>query len=88
MATRVGGNPEAVVDNETGLLVPAHDPAALGEAVRSLALDRARARAMGLAGQARVWRHYSLERCVHDYDRLFSAIVAGSPLPADLLAAG
>ena len=36
IATRVGGNPEVVVDGESGLLISAEEPGALGEALASL----------------------------------------------------
>jgi len=59
VATRVGGIPEAVVDDVTGLLVPPGDSAALGEACRKLLGDQARRRRMGAAGQARMRAEFS-----------------------------
>lgn len=44
---------EQVVDGETGLLVPARDPAALAVALHRLASDDAQRARMGAAGQAR-----------------------------------
>ncbi len=52
IGTRVGGVPETIRENETGLLVPAHDPEALAQAIIALAGDPARRRAMGAAGRA------------------------------------
>lgn len=85
IATRVGGNPDAVIDGETGILVPPHDPLALGEAIVHLAADRDLARRMGDAARDRVAHRFSLERCVADYDRLFRAVIERRSLPADLV---
>lgn len=41
VATDVGGTREAVINEETGLLVPAHDTAALAAAMRRMVEDRA-----------------------------------------------
>jgi len=41
VATAVGGVPEVVHDGENGLLVPPHDAAALGDALRSVLVDDA-----------------------------------------------
>jgi len=56
VATAVGGMREVVIDGETGLQVPAGDPAALAEAIGALLDDPARmhalgARALELAGR-------------------------------------
>jgi glycosyltransferase involved in cell wall biosynthesis len=62
VATRVGGNSEAVEDGKTGLLVPPADAPALAEAMARLLGDRAAARAMGEAGRLRVEARYDIER--------------------------
>lgn len=53
VAHRVGGVAEAVVDNETGLLIAPHQPAALTEAFRTLIADPALCARLGKAG--RTW---------------------------------
>jgi glycosyltransferase involved in cell wall biosynthesis len=66
VATRVGGNPEVVIDRETGLLVP---PVAgsVADAIASLIHDARRRRTMGDAGRFRVKRHFSIARMVEEY---------------------
>lgn len=58
VATNVGGLPEVVVHDETGLVVPCENPTALAEAIAVLAADRERREAMGRAGRQRVLTHY------------------------------
>ena len=59
---REAGVVEAVVDGETGLLVPPGDAAALEEALAALLGDPARCRAMAAAGRARVRSHFTWDR--------------------------
>jgi phosphatidyl-myo-inositol dimannoside synthase len=54
-----GGARESLVDGETGLLVDGTDVDAVADAVADLLADPARARAMGLAGRARVERDHT-----------------------------
>jgi len=61
VATRVGGNSEAVEDGVTGLLVPPRDPEALASAIAALACDPERARRLGRAGRRQVEERFSLE---------------------------
>ena len=77
IVTNVGGNAEAVIHGKTGLVVPPHDPSALGCAILTLARDHATRLAMGRAGRERVDSEFSLERCVESYDRLYRALVDG-----------
>jgi phosphatidyl-myo-inositol dimannoside synthase len=53
VAGNVGGAVDAVVDGETGVLVPPTDHLALADAVSDLLLNAEKARAMGEAGAAR-----------------------------------
>jgi glycosyltransferase involved in cell wall biosynthesis len=71
VATRVGGNPEIVVDGKTGLLVPPRDPDALAEATLWMWENRERATAMGRAARQRVKEKFSLDRMVRDYLELY-----------------
>jgi L-malate glycosyltransferase len=66
VATPVGGNPELVIDRETGWLTPGR-AAAMTEALTALALDAKLRRLMGDAGRWRVTRHFSMQRMVDQY---------------------
>ena len=66
VAAAVGGNPEVVVDQETGLLVGLR-PQALASAIATLAANPTQREAMGNAGRWRVKRHFTIERMVDDY---------------------
>jgi glycosyltransferase involved in cell wall biosynthesis len=73
VATRVGGNPEAVADGETGLLVAARDPAGLAAAMSRLARDQEECRRFGLAGRKRVERHFDVRKTVAEYEAHYLA---------------
>ena len=70
VATAVGGNPEVVVDRETGLLVRAN-ARMLADAIANLAIDETRRRQMGDAGRRRVEQHFTIGRMVEDYAKLY-----------------
>jgi glycosyltransferase involved in cell wall biosynthesis len=60
----VGGLPEIVAGDETGLVVPAGDAAALANAIVRLAGDPELVRRMGEAGRRRALGEFAEERCV------------------------
>jgi hypothetical protein len=60
VASAVGGIPEVVVPEKTGLLVPPADPRALADALNRVQRDPALGRAMGLASRRRVEEQFSL----------------------------
>jgi glycosyltransferase involved in cell wall biosynthesis len=61
IGSAAGGNPELVVDGESGLLVPPRDTAALAGALRRLLSDRALCDRLARGGQERVARGFSSE---------------------------
>jgi glycosyltransferase involved in cell wall biosynthesis len=74
VATAVGGTPEAVVDNETGLLVPARDVAALAVALERVVKDGPLRDRLGRAGRDRAAERFdaaAMERRVLEvYDEV------------------
>lgn len=73
IATRVGGNPELVVENETGVLVPAADPEAMARAIVNYATQPMLMRQHGQAGRARVEREYGMAAMVRQYLAVYDA---------------
>jgi glycosyltransferase involved in cell wall biosynthesis len=64
VGTRAGGIPEAVVHEETGLLVPPGEPKPLASSMVRLLKDAALRRRFGDAGRARVAEHFGVDRLV------------------------
>jgi glycosyltransferase involved in cell wall biosynthesis len=77
VASAVGGIPEVVIHDETGLLVPPGDPDALADALRRLLADPALRRRLGAAGRARAEREFSLERARRAHVELYERLLAG-----------
>lgn len=75
VATRVGGLAEAVIHEETGLLVPPEDPAALAESLARSIGDLALRERLGAAGPARITKTYSPPAMVDAYERLYSELI-------------
>jgi sugar transferase (PEP-CTERM/EpsH1 system associated) len=73
IATRVGGNPELVLEQQSGLLVPAADPDALAAAMVRYARDPALRQQHGAAGRARIEREFSMEAMVARYREVYDA---------------
>jgi len=75
IATRVGGNPELVVEGQTGALVPVSDPDAMAQAIVSYAANPEQARAAGQAGRAEIERRFSMEAMVGGYRDLYDELL-------------
>ncbi len=76
VSTPVSGVPEMVVPDQTGLLVPERDPAAIADALARLLQDPALARSLGEKGRARAAALFSIERSGRDLRSLFARLGA------------
>jgi glycosyltransferase involved in cell wall biosynthesis/O-antigen/teichoic acid export membrane protein len=79
VATRVGGNPEVVANNLTGLLVPPGEPTALARAMLQVHGDGERSQRMGEAGRRRVQQYFEARRMVAAYESLYMGHSLTSP---------
>ena len=77
VATPVGGVPEAVVDEVTGILVPPSDSESLAAAMLRLLQDRDLARRMGNAGMRRAQEYFSVRRLVTEVEALYEQAMTG-----------
>lgn len=74
IATEVGGNPEAIEDGVTGILVPAKEPDKLAEAILKLVKDREKRERMGVAGRERAEKLFSIEENVRKIEELYQKL--------------
>jgi len=75
VVTDAGGVPEAVTQDETGLLVPRRDAAGLAQAYLSLARDQAMRQRMGQAGQDRATRLFTARRVAAEVMAAYDEVV-------------
>jgi glycosyltransferase involved in cell wall biosynthesis len=78
VATAVGGVPEIVLQDETGLLVPAGDAAALGKAVARLHDDPALRRALAARGRQYFEQNLTVERMVEQTLAVYTQALQGA----------
>ncbi|MFN7015816.1 MAG: glycosyltransferase [Fimbriimonadales bacterium] len=72
VATSVGGNPEIVLDGQTGYLVPPRNPDALADAMlRLMNLPEHERQAMGQAGRQHIVENFEIERIVDRWEQLY-----------------
>lgn len=82
VATSVGGNPEIVRHDHTGLLIPPADEPALRAALHALlGAPSLRAR-LGAAAAAWVREHASIDALSNTYDRFYRDAIVGAGRPA------
>jgi glycosyltransferase involved in cell wall biosynthesis len=78
IATRVGGNIDALDDGENGFLVERGSSDDLANAILTLAEMPDLRQRMGLAGREKVLQRFSLEACIGRYERLWRSLAEGA----------
>jgi sugar transferase (PEP-CTERM/EpsH1 system associated) len=76
VASSVGGNPEVVVDGESGLLFPVERPTALAERLMTLHRDAELRLRLGRQAIYRIKESFSLESMVRAYERMYLGTLA------------
>ncbi len=75
VVTDVGGNAEAVLDGECGIVVPSHNPEKLAKAISYLVAHEELSLKMATEARKRIIKHFSLEGCVEKYNNLYLALL-------------
>ena len=78
VASRVGGIPDLIEDQTTGLLVPPQEPAALAAALSRLVHDPHWAARLGRAGQARVRARFDITVMAQANEALYYGLLSAS----------
>lgn len=76
VATAVGGTPELIEHDESGLLVPRGDPAALADGLVRLLDDQALAARLGAAARRRAETHFAPDATIERLLALYAAVRA------------
>jgi glycosyltransferase involved in cell wall biosynthesis len=71
IVTDVGGNAEAVVHGETGIVVPPRNPKAIAEAILELVRNPEQRKRFGDAARKRVEKEFSIDKCVKAHADLY-----------------
>lgn len=78
VGTHVGGVPEIVAHNMTGLLVPPGNPDDISNSIVALMRSPERLAAYGVAARARMEKDFPLQRCVDDVAQLIARLARGA----------
>jgi len=76
VATRVGGNPELVIEGKTGLLVEPGEPTFLADALEKLLRSPDLISKMGSAGRQRIERNFTSATKLADFEKLYLELLA------------
>ncbi len=78
VASRVGGLPEIVADNETGLLVPPGDAKTLASTIAALAADEPKIRAMGRGARAQAETRFRPDDYYKKLMEIYESVSSGT----------
>ena len=71
IVTNVGGNPEIVIDNVTGIVIPSEDSSALTRSLCELLENNSTRFELGKAARQRYLELFSVEQMISSYHSLY-----------------
>jgi len=74
VATDVGGNPEIVMDGETGFIIPSNDEITLAEKICTLFRNEDLMKKMGKAGRRRFEENFTVDKMVSSYQAIYDRV--------------
>lgn len=75
VATRVGGTPELIVHEQTGLLVPPKQPQILAQAILQVLSDNTLAKRLGESARRRVVEMFSMEKMIQNVEAFYQGFI-------------
>lgn len=75
IATNVGGNPEAIINNENGFIVPPNNSNKLGERILDLAINKDLRERFGQNAYDYVKKNFSIDQCVNKYIDIYKNLI-------------
>lgn len=81
VATRSGGNPEAIVDGRTGIIVPPEDPDALADGALRVLTDPELARSLVSAARLDARQRFGDDRHAATIMKIYATLLASASLP-------
>ncbi len=75
IASNVGGLPELVIDNQTGILIPPKDISALAEAIIELLSDKEKSERLARCAQQSIKDNYAIEKTVDRTLNLYAELL-------------
>ena len=84
IASAVGGCPEIVRHEVTGLLVPPGDPDALATALENVLSDRDHAARMGAAARVAALQDFGADRMIDAFEAAYDTLLGRAPAPSSV----
>jgi len=74
IVTDVGGNPEIVVRQQTGWIIPSDDPDAMAKALTEAASDKEKRQTMGNTARNRFMENFTFDKMIKQYRKIYSSL--------------
>ena len=74
ITARVGGMPEIIISNKTGILVPSHEPQVLAQEILRLMHNPRLAQKLGAAGKLQVKNKFSFSQCLEQIENVYAEV--------------